>query len=65
MVRGIKDALTQVVWADDSQVVELVATKQYAALDAVPHVDIRVEPTAGTRPVVVPAAPLPLLEGVL
>ena len=62
LVRGIKDALTKVLWTDDSQVVELVATKQYAAVDDAPHVDLRVEPTAGCRPVVVPPAPLPLLE---
>ena len=65
LARGILDALTKVVWGDDSQVVELVAAKQYADVDDAPHVTIRVEPTAGTRPVVVPAAPLPLLEGVL
>jgi Holliday junction resolvase RusA-like endonuclease len=59
-VRSILDSLSSVVFADDSQVVELVATKQYAA--EMPHVDIRVEPTAGCRPVVVPPAPLPLLE---
>jgi Holliday junction resolvase RusA-like endonuclease len=62
LIRGVKDALTKVVWMDDSQVVELVATKQYAL--EMPHVDIRVEPTAGCQPVVVPPAPLPLLEAV-
>lgn len=65
LVRSVKDALSKVVWVDDSQVVEVVATKQYAAVDGQPHAVIRVEPTAGTQPVVVPAAPLPLLEGVL
>lgn len=62
LVRGVKDALTRVVWTDDSLVVELVATKQYADVDGSPHVDIRVEPTAGTRPIVVPVAPLPLFH---
>jgi crossover junction endodeoxyribonuclease RusA len=61
LLRGVLDALTQVVWRDDSQVVELVAVKFYADLDDRPHVRIRVSPTAGTRPLLVPAAPLSLL----
>lgn len=62
LLRAVLDAFTHVVWRDDSQVVELVATKQYAEVDGAPHVDIRVEPTAGVRPIVVPPAPTPLLE---
>jgi Holliday junction resolvase RusA-like endonuclease len=60
LLRAVLDALTYVVWADDSQVVELLASKQYADVDGAPHVDIRIEATAGTRPIVVPPAPLPL-----
>jgi len=30
-VKGIKDAGNNIVWADDSQVVRLVANKHYAA----------------------------------
>lgn len=62
LLRAILDALSQVAWRDDSQVVELLATKAYADVDAVPRADIRVERTTGARPVVVPPAPLPLLE---
>ncbi len=64
LLRGILDALSHVVFLDDSQVVELLASKHYAEVDDVPHVDIRVEATAGVRPLVVPAAPLPLFEAV-
>src|SRR5262245_36927558 len=61
LVRAILDALTQVAWGDDSQVVELLTTKAYADVDSPPHADIRVERTSGARAVVVPPAPLPLL----
>lgn len=47
-VRGIQDALTRVVFRDDSQVVDLVAMKRYAAPGESPYVEVRVEPTAGT-----------------
>ncbi len=60
LLRAVEDALTHVVYRDDAQVVELVVAKRYAPMDAPPHVDIRVEPTAGVRPMVVPPAPLPL-----
>jgi Holliday junction resolvase RusA-like endonuclease len=63
--RGVSDALTHVVYRDDKQVVEAVIGKFYAEVDDVPHVDIRVESTAGVRPIVVPAAPLPLFEEVV
>lgn len=62
LIRAVEDALTGVVYIDDSQVVELLAMKQYADVDDAPHVDIRVEPTAGWKAIEVPAAPLPLFE---
>jgi crossover junction endodeoxyribonuclease RusA len=65
LLRAVEDALTQVVYHDDSQVVELLASKSYADVDDLPHVDVKVEPTAGWRPIVVPAAPLPLFESTL
>jgi len=61
--RAVGDALSQVVYRDDSQIVEAVVTKQYCALTDAPHADIRVEPTAGTSPISVPPAPLPLFAG--
>jgi Holliday junction resolvase RusA-like endonuclease len=57
--RAVSDALSQVVYRDDKQVVEAVVGKFYA-LEEPPHVDVRVEPTLGVRPTVVPPAPLPL-----
>lgn len=63
LLRGVKDALTKVVWADDSQVVEVVMSKQYAPEAA--YAVICVEPTAGCQPIIVPPAPLPLLEALL
>lgn len=62
LARAIGDALQRVVYHDDKQIVEGVVGKFYAEADAPPRVDIRVEPTAGLRPTVVPAAPLPLFE---
>jgi crossover junction endodeoxyribonuclease RusA len=62
LARAIGDALTHVVYRDDSQIVEAVIGKFYADVDGVPHVDVVVERTGGTRPVVVPAAPLPLFQ---
>jgi crossover junction endodeoxyribonuclease RusA len=43
LTRGLADALTQVVYRDDSQIVELVASKHYAPSGDVPHMDIKVE----------------------
>jgi Holliday junction resolvase RusA-like endonuclease len=60
LVRGCADALTSIVFRDDSQVCELVAAKHYAAEGQAPHVDIRVEATAGLDVIRIPAAPLPL-----
>ena len=64
LIRSTEDALTGVVYRDDSQVVEIVAGKFYAAPADSPHVDIRVEATAATHPIRVPAAPLPLFAEV-
>jgi Holliday junction resolvase RusA-like endonuclease len=58
--RAVSDALTAVVYRDDAQVVEAVVGKFYVGLNETPRVEVRVEPTAGVRPVAVPAAPLPL-----
>jgi crossover junction endodeoxyribonuclease RusA len=66
LVRAIKDALTHVIWHDDSQVIELVARKDYAAMDDSPHVDVRIEPAFGGTTIAVPKADagsvLPLFE---
>lgn len=51
LVRSIQDALIRVVFRDDAQIVDLVAMKRYAAPGEVPHVDIRVEPSAGLVPI--------------
>lgn len=42
-VRAIFDALTHVVYADDAQIVTLVAEKRIAEIDEPPGVNIRVE----------------------
>lgn len=47
LIRSCCDSLTSVVFRDDSQVCELVTTKAYAREGEPPHVDIRVEATAG------------------
>jgi len=44
LLRSILDALTGVLWLDDSQVVELSASKRYAELARPPHVSVWVEP---------------------
>ncbi|MCM3789455.1 RusA family crossover junction endodeoxyribonuclease [Domibacillus indicus] len=41
-VKGVKDALKQVIWKDDSQVVDLSVSKFYSAT---PRVEVMVEPT--------------------
>jgi Holliday junction resolvase RusA-like endonuclease len=61
LVRAVEDALTGVVWRDDSQVVELVVGKYYAAPREPAHVHVRVEPTLGVNTLArIPPAPLPL-----
>jgi Holliday junction resolvase RusA-like endonuclease len=47
LVRSVGDALTRVVFADDAQVVDLVAMKRYAAAGTIPQITVRVEPTLG------------------
>jgi crossover junction endodeoxyribonuclease RusA len=60
LARAIGDALSQVVYRDDSQIVEAIIGKYYCGLTDAPHIDVRVEPTAGVHPLRMPAAPLPL-----
>jgi len=60
LARAVCDALTAVVYRDDKQIVEAVIGKFYAAVDDVPHVDIRVETTAGVVPTRIAPAPEPL-----
>jgi Holliday junction resolvase RusA-like endonuclease len=62
LARSVSDALSQVAYRDDRQIVEAVVGKFYHAVDDAPHVDVRVEPTAGIVPVPVQPAPLPLFE---
>jgi crossover junction endodeoxyribonuclease RusA len=42
LVRAVKDALTGVLWADDSQVVTLTAAKRYAGPDERPGAKVAV-----------------------
>lgn len=49
-VRSIQDALNQVAFRDDAQIVDLVAMKRYAVPGEVPYVDICIEPCAGVEP---------------
>lgn len=42
LVRSVKDALTKVVWSDDSQVTEIHAVKQYAGAQQAPCATVRV-----------------------
>lgn len=49
LTRALKDALTGVVWQDDSQVVNVTAHKRYAGLDEMPGARVVVE-QAGIRP---------------
>jgi len=46
LTRAVGDALTGVAWRDDSQVVELMTTKRYAAIDAPPSVEVWVDAAA-------------------
>lgn len=39
--------MTNVVYRDDAQIVDVIAMKRYAKPGELPHVDIRVEPSAG------------------
>jgi crossover junction endodeoxyribonuclease RusA len=62
LIRSTEDAMSGIVYRDDSQVIELVAGKYYAGLTDSPHVNVRVEPTAGIARIDVPPAPMPLFE---
>lgn len=44
LLRSVKDALTQVVWQDDAQVVQVKATKQYADAGEAPCAVVVVTP---------------------
>lgn len=44
LLRGVCDALTAIVWADDAQVVQVKATKQYAPVHGAPCAVIAVSP---------------------
>ncbi len=63
LVRGLADPLSGLLYRDDSQVVELIASKRYAAVGESPHVDVRVEATQGTAPMRQPAMGRSLWEG--
>ena len=42
LIRSVKDALTHIVWRDDSQVIAVQARKFYADPDVLPHVSVTV-----------------------
>lgn len=46
LVRSVKDALTGVIWVDDSQVTDVIARKRYCAAGEVPRAVIRVREAA-------------------
>jgi Holliday junction resolvase RusA-like endonuclease len=52
LVRSAADSLTRIVFNDDSQIVDLIAMKRYAAPGESPHALIRVEPAEGVVPLV-------------
>jgi len=43
LAKAVKDALSKLVWHDDSQIAQLDATKVIAAGDEQPHVTVKVE----------------------
>ena len=43
LLRAVLDALTGVVFVDDSQIVTVIATKQYAAFEEAPHIQVTVD----------------------
>jgi Holliday junction resolvase RusA-like endonuclease len=47
LIRSVLDALTGIVWTDDSQVVEILARKQFGIQ---PGVDIIIEEIVGLPP---------------
>jgi crossover junction endodeoxyribonuclease RusA len=50
LTRAIGDALTGILYADDSQITELKVTKAYAAVGEAPHVVIVVQPLTVSQP---------------
>lgn len=64
--RAVGDALEKVLYANDAQVCEAIVGKYYAPIGGVPHVDVRVERTAGLAALVTVPKPigLPLFEAV-
>jgi Holliday junction resolvase RusA-like endonuclease len=60
LLRSVGDALAQVCYHDDAQVVEILAMKRYTAPEQPPHITVRVEETSGCGVIDAPAAPLPL-----
>ena len=50
LARAAREALTGILWKDDSQVHSLVASKQYAAPDQPPHLVITILTPQGNRP---------------
>jgi crossover junction endodeoxyribonuclease RusA len=60
LLRSVLDALSGVVWVDDSQIVDVVTVKRYADMEDAPHVTIGIEPSPGIR-AVPPAEALPSL----
>jgi Holliday junction resolvase RusA-like endonuclease len=59
LVRATADAINQVVFRDDAQIVDMIAMKRYAGPGDAPYAVIRVEPTAGVVPL---AQDQPLFE---
>ena len=59
LIRSTEDAMSGIVYRDDSQVVEVIAGKYYAGDQTSPHVNVRVEPTSGIVHYVTPPASLP------
>jgi crossover junction endodeoxyribonuclease RusA len=49
LLRAVKDALTGIVWEDDSQVILIMASKVYVENGGMPRVEIRVEDVAERR----------------
>lgn len=43
LAKSVKDALSGLLWRDDSQVSELLVSKEIAAGNEKPHVDVMVE----------------------
>jgi crossover junction endodeoxyribonuclease RusA len=60
LIRSTEDALSGIVYRDDSQVIEIVAGKFYTGPTDSPHCNVSVEPTSGVQRVAVPPVPLPL-----